>query len=1252
MHFHFTVEWNDGLYMFRSPRRMQLSRLVLQALEVSAPDGFVYRRLSPHAFYDAAFMPDHHDFNELEGVTIPGLAARLYPFQRRTIQWLLMREGVKYSNTTPEGKLELAACSRPQNQAPYSFISLNDVQGKTYHLSDLFHVATRDPTRFQDARNSLRGGILAEEMGLGKTVEMISLVLAHKRGPYLPTEFDAYTNREVRPSGTTLIITPSTLKSQWISEFKKHAPGLVVMEYPGIKSWANDRKNKDRQGPGLVHELVSNLMKCDVVVTTYDILQTELHYATAPPERVTRHQRQYERYSSPLVEIGWWRVCLDEAQQIHSGVSAAAQVANLIPRVNSWAITGTPVKDDIADLWGLLCFLRYKPYASEPGIRSALLTTHKPIFVSLFNEIAIRHSKKAVREELALPSQKRYLVTMPFSKIEEHHYLSQLGKIIPPSWTTDDGQFLWDPDNSQLERFKNTLKTSLPGLRRTILHPELYSTARVTVYKTLEEHLETMLGNSETYIRFYLRSYFTSKLERGQLLENSPRVKEALQIWQEALKGIEPLVLECREELQRKLENSRPGPKRNSIDYIDENNPDEETVDITNVRRSLKLFLDLEHKASFLVASAFFQIKSDDSLTPPDSDEFRRLEACEMAGYERARRIRREILRGPLTKASSLMDKLRQRVAAGHSIEFPQLELPTLHGIRRVRAEIEQVMAEWKTLAVSLNNQAHVIKTWRECMVQLLLKPLVDADEGDDTTGDEYEDSTKTQDRLMVYFMAVEIAIDDRQEALTGIINNNVRHDFAKVEKKARRGQGPDPEMMLELAQGRQKARPMPRGSSLRGIIGKIRELSTTLRPETSKDENQVRLELQILRAHIQEMQAILKKQTEVVATIERDLSLFNSILNARLYFYKQLQSVSDNVAPIDQEVDDIENTSAAMIAKEIDLERKIQLGRANHRHLLHLKEDGSTPYDPCVICRSDDFRFGSITTCGHTFCKICITHWLGSKTSCPVCKAHQTRDKLSSFERNPAISRLRQVRCTRLPVVVPRKGPGVYTDIDKAKLRAIQKVELRGPSYSTKIDTLVKHLLWLRDEDPGAKSIIFTQFRPFFQILDQALKNNYINFATFTHGREQLSGIQRFKDNPSVECLLMDAKAHSSGLNLVNASHVFLCEPLLNTALELQAIARVDRIGQGHETTVWLYVIEGTVEENIQRLSERRRLAHMESSTADEEEVVDEASLAVANSRELEDASLDHLIDNQGEVVDARDVWECYFGPHKSAPC
>jgi E3 ubiquitin-protein ligase SHPRH len=163
----------------------------------------------------------------------------------------------------------------------------------------------------------------------------------------------------------------------------------------------------------------------------------------------------------------------------------------------------------------------------------------------------------------------------------------------------------------------------------------------------------------------------------------------------------------------------------------------------------------------------------------------------------------------------------------------------------------------------------------------------------------------------------------------------------------------------------------------------------------------------------------------------------------------------------------------------------------------------------------------------------------------------------------------------------------------------------------------------------------------------------------------DRQNGIMSFKEDPGVECFLLHARAHASGLNLVNASHVFLCEPLLNTALELQAIARVDRIGQRHETTVWLYLVQGTVEESIYHLSVQRRMEHMGRRRGDTKgkgkemgaengnslestpELFD-ASIEEANTLELEQARLNKLMSRDrtaGEMVDGDDLWECLFG-------
>lgn len=235
------------------------------------------------------------------------------------------------------------------------------------------------------------------------------------------------------------------------------------------------------------------------------------------------------------------------------------------------------------------------------------------------------------------------------------------------------------------------------------------------------------------------------------------------------------------------------------------------------------------------------------------------------------------------------------------------------------------------------------------------------------------------------------------------------------------------------------------------------------------------------------------------------------------------------------------------------------------------------------------------------------------------------------------------------------KRKSAIYSEISKTKLAEIKNTELDGPSFTTKVDTLARHLIWLRESDPGAKSIIYSQFKDFLDVLAQAFTKFRIGFTSI----DRPNGIEKFKQDPGMECFLLHARAHSSGLNLVNANHVFLCEPLLNTALELQAIARVDRIGQHQETNVWLYLVDGTVEESIHQLSVKRRMEHIgkrlannTSSKGKEREVSPaellDSNLEEANSMELQQASLTGLLakgGKGGEMVMQEDLWDCLFG-------
>jgi E3 ubiquitin-protein ligase SHPRH len=332
------VYWNSSMSVWGNAQSPAQQALRENHLRVWYPAlaarffGSQETQATPQDFYESAFVPDKEEFSDALSLVVPRLEARLYPFQRRAVQWLLRREGVQWCSDQVE------PFALPDEELPVSFKQVRDAAGGIFLMSPALGLVVRDISLFRGLRD-LRGGIIAEEMGLGKTLEVIALMLLHRRpeGPVMV--YDPYLGRELLSTSATLIVTPSTLLEQWLSEISRHSPTARVLYYPGLKKATKNKHD--------VQMSAEYMGEHDVVVTTYEVLRSEIWIATGEPTRSMRNERQYERPVSPLVQLSWWRVCIDEAQMVENWASNAAKLARIIPRVNAWAITGTPVKDDV-----------------------------------------------------------------------------------------------------------------------------------------------------------------------------------------------------------------------------------------------------------------------------------------------------------------------------------------------------------------------------------------------------------------------------------------------------------------------------------------------------------------------------------------------------------------------------------------------------------------------------------------------------------------------------------------------------------------------------------------------------------------------------------------------------------------------------------------------------------------------------------------------------------------------------------------
>ncbi|KAK3326314.1 SNF2 family N-terminal domain-containing protein [Apodospora peruviana] len=1258
----FNIWWNESRSVWGIDQTGSQPTLRKDALKVWYP-GLVLQDLplswSPQDFYEAAHVPERDSMDpELSAMEIPELQARLYPFQRRAVQWLLEREGVRWCRTLSDGQsgVQPYEPARP-SELPISFVKVTDTHGEPFYLSSLFGIATRDISPFLHAQ-SLRGGVLAEEMGLGKTIEVISLILLHRRLEQPTTILDSYLGQQVLTTSATLIITPSTLLDQWLSELDRHAPALRVLYYPGLKKAT---KTKDEEVA-----LVKRMAQQDVVITTYETLRSEIWLATEAPQRSMRGEKQYERPKSPLVQLSWWRVCIDEAQMVENWTSNAAILARRIPRVNAWGITGTPVKDNIQkDLRGLLTFLRFEPYASDAKVWKTFTTLDKESFRRLFNAISMRHTKSRVRSEIAIPPQRRYVITMPFTAVEEQHYQNLFQELVATCGLDIYGNPVHDDWDTEDPAVMSAMRVALDRLRQTALHPEVGNRNRralgqkIGPMRTVAEVLDAMLEQSDSAMRTDQRNLLLLRLTRGQILAVQKRINEALTLWEEVRAASTNLVLECRKQLDIELKEARSnGSTADRQRQGDDTNIDDDREDVVSprigeARRRLRSALETQHRAVFFCANAYFSIKSDEEVTEPDSEEFKRLERLEVENYDLAKTIRKEILQESHGKAKKLMDRLAASADQQLFAVIPDSTFATPNGI-----ESRKIVDALEEIGSALDEQANQLDNWREHVIQLLLKPLVDED-NDEITGEEYDESTKLQDEILVFLQVLRAAVADRQATITGQKNGLVDHETKVAIRMALNGEGPSPEKLLQLfkisdaiAPPFAEANPL---SSLKGVVSELRGLSVKLRHEAVTGNARAVAELAVVSNLLKLTQSQQTAQAKAANTMEQEVERFTDTLNARLDFYRQLQAVSDMVAEYDGSVD-----PSATLKQEEALQTKVATAEAKHRYLLHLKEADSVSDEQriCIICQSQ-FSIGVLTVCGHQFCKECITLWFRAHHNCPMCKRRLHRSNLHDITFKPQELKIHSETAPgggdnsqHLQNSPTKKTSTIYAEFNPEKLAEIKNIDLGGPCFTTKVDTLIRHLLWLRESDPGAKSIIFSQYKEFLDVLVLAFERYRIGFASF----DKAHGVTHFRDDPGTEVFLLHARAHASGLNLVNASHVFLCEPLVNTALELQAIARVDRIGQQHETTVWLYIVDGTVEESIYNLSVQRRLEHMGrnlngKSKESTPELLD-ASLDAANSLEMQQAQLTKLMGKNGisgEAVDKKDLWSCLFGHNRT---
>ncbi|TFK41996.1 DNA repair protein RAD5 [Crucibulum laeve] len=327
---------------------------------------------------------------------------------------------------------------------------------------------------FPKAERKCRGGILAD-VGMGKTIMLSALIqtslpcdtdleeesTAPSKGRQLKlnTAFRSAANKKAKfskPSSATLIVAPTSLLSQWSEELERSSkPGTIkVLVWHGqnrmdIQVAVEDDDEDDKT--------------IKVIITSYGVLASE-----------------HAKAKSPVFEIDWLRIVLDEAHACKSRSSKTAKAVYALQARRRWAVTGTPIVNRLEDLYSLLKFLDFKPWSEFSFFRSFItlpFLARDPkaieIVQVILESILLRREKNMLdvdgKKIVDLPPKEVTVENLEFSPLER--------KIYDSIYHSAKRNF--DQLNAKGLVSKNYthILAMLMRLRRAVLHPNLVLTA-------------------------------------------------------------------------------------------------------------------------------------------------------------------------------------------------------------------------------------------------------------------------------------------------------------------------------------------------------------------------------------------------------------------------------------------------------------------------------------------------------------------------------------------------------------------------------------------------------------------------------------------------------------------------------------------------------------------------------------------------------------------------------------------------------
>ena len=256
------------------------------------------------------------------------------------------------------------------------------------------------------------GCCLSDEMGLGKTIQTIALLLQYKAAnktsaPHQQPQAGMLFSEEEMQGGegtgvafkTSLVVAPASVVHNWRNELARFAPSLLVMTYTGDTAKRQDKRQA--------------LMRWDVVLTTYRTLLNDIGY---------------------FAQQSFGIIVFDESQAFKTPTSLIHQAVSQLNAFHRIALSGTPVENNLNELWSLMNVLNPNLLGDAQTFQKAFVgpiarqmeDSRRDLLRRLIAPYFLKRTKDEVLSDL--PERQDEIIVCPMTEEQTHRYAVELSR--------------------------------------------------------------------------------------------------------------------------------------------------------------------------------------------------------------------------------------------------------------------------------------------------------------------------------------------------------------------------------------------------------------------------------------------------------------------------------------------------------------------------------------------------------------------------------------------------------------------------------------------------------------------------------------------------------------------------------------------------------------------------------------------------------------------------------------------------------